>query len=263
MPLARITQVLKDRQKKPAMADASYWDERARSRSGFARSVWHSESFSMAWDERQQALLRDTLESLFERVEGLAVADVGCGTGRITRFLARSGAKATGFDFSPATVEAAQAETRAAGLTADFVVADATTGALPVADGTFDASLAIGCLAVACRDLDALERALSAMAHATKHGGAVVLLEPVHTSRFLGRVLRASVDDWISAGERTGLRLVSQRGMGFLPARLAFSSLDLPGWLVGPTFTACETALDAIPALEPASDYRLIVFRKP
>ncbi len=259
--LRQLAQVLRDRKQKPAMASADYWDDRAKSRSGFARSVWHSQSFSEVWDERQQAILRDALVALDGGLRGRKVADVGCGTGRITRFLAREGAAATGFDFSPETVKVADDETRAAGLDASFVVADATSGALPVADGVFDLSLAVGCLAVACRDLDALERSLGAMRAATRGGGAVVLLEPIHHGRFFGRVLREPVEGWVSAARRAGLRLVDRRGMGLLPVRAALSSVEAPPWLVRPLFDAGEGVLDASAWLEPLADYRLLSFR--
>ncbi len=260
--LSRVTEILRDRGRKPEMATASYWDERAKARRGFARSVWHSESFSVAWDARQQALLREALETtLAGALRGKTIADVGCGTGRITRFFAREGALATGFDFSPSTVEAAAEETRAAGLTASFVVADAT--GLPAPEGSFDAAVAVGCLAVACRTLDALEEALANMRRIVRPRGAVVLLEPIHASRFVGRVLRAPVEDWESAAERVGLRRVSRRGMGFLPTRLALSGAEAPSWLVRPLFDATEALLDRVPPLEAASDYRLLAFRKP
>lgn len=244
------------------MADASYWDDRAKTRTGFARSVWHSESFSRVWDARQQDLLKQTLIRELSGVRGKKLADIGCGTGRITRFLAAEGALATGFDFSPATIDAAREEARAAGVGADFVVADVTSGKLPVEDETFDAALAVGCLAVACRDLASLELSLAAMARITKRDGRVILLEPIHATKALGRVLRAPVSAWVLAAERAGLTLADHKGMGFVPARLAFSSVDLPAWVVEPAFAFGEIALDAISALERTADYRLLVFRR-
>lgn len=262
MPIRRLLEVFRDRRHRASMADAAYWDDRAKTRSGFARSVWHSESFSRVWDERQQDLLKRTLARELGGMDGKALADIGCGTGRITRFLAREGAIATGFDFSPATVEAAREETIEAGMTADFVVADVTSGQLPADDESFDGALAIGCLAVACRDLTSLELALSAMARVTKKNGRVVLLEPIHATKFLGRVLRAPVSSWVLAAERAGLVLEAAKGMGFVPARLALSSVDLPPWVVEPAFAFGEIAIDAVPALEAAADYRLLVFRR-
>lgn len=257
MLLDRIFQVLDDRSRKQAMASADYWDERAKTRSGFARSVWHSETFSQAWDSRQQQLLREALGP----VAGLRVADVGCGTGRISRFLAREGATVTGFDFSPTTVEAARAEAEGIkGLS--FEVADATSGSLPVAPGTFDIALAVGCLAVACRDRASLGRALSAMAQSTREGGHVALLEPIHDGRLVGRVLREPLEVWVDEADKAGLTIVDRRGMGFLPARLLFSSLDAPSWIVDPLFDAGEKLLDSARPLEATADYRLLIFRK-
>jgi SAM-dependent methyltransferase len=260
--MSRLVQVLRDRRKKQSMTEASYWDERARSRSGFARSVWHSETFSQAWDERQQDILRDTLRSALGTLRDKRIADVGCGTGRITRFLAREGAHAIGIDFSPETVRAAAEESRAQGLSPTFLVGDATTGSLPVEDGSCDAALTVGCLAVACRDLAALEQSFRALAKAVLPGAPVLILEPIHTTRFLGRVLRASLSEWLATADRAGLTPVGDRGMGFVPARLALSSFDLPAWVVRPTFASGELLLDSLPALDRASDYRLLSLRR-
>lgn len=241
------------------MADAAYWDERARTRSGFARSVWHAEAFSLAWDRRQRALLREAAGPF----RGLRVADVGCGTGRISQFLAEEGARVVGYDFSPATVEAARGESARPPEELSFEVADVTSGALPCEPGAFDLTMTVGCLAVACRDLPALWSCLGAMARATRPGGRVVLLEPIHRTRLVGRVLRASEGDWIREAEAAGLRFESSRGMGLLPVRLLFSSLDAPSWLVDPTFALGEHLLDAAPPLRPSADYRLLIFRRP
>jgi SAM-dependent methyltransferase len=262
MPLQRIVQVLRDRRRKSAMTDASYWDERARSRAGFARSVWHSENFSIVWDARQQELLREELGAVLGKLDGKRIADVGCGTGRITRFLAREGASAVGFDFSPATVDAARTETRDMGLEATFEVADVVSGVLPGDEGSFDAALTVGCLAVACPDMAALDRAMQGIAKLVRRGGPVLLLEPIHTTKFLGRVLREPLSAWVASGERAGLRLDNVRPMGLVATRLAFSSLDLPSWIVDGVFDAGERALDRFEPLARAADYRLVRFSR-
>lgn len=254
----RIVQVLQDRNHKREMADVRYWDQRAQTRTGFARSVWHAEAFSRAWDRRQQGLLRQSLGPF----RGLRVADVGCGTGRMSRFLAGEGADVTGYDFSSATIEAARDEGVEVGALS-FEVADVTSGKLPCEENTFDLTLTVGCLAVACRDLPALWVCLGAMARATKPGGRVALLEPIHKDRIVGRVLRATPVDWIREAQAVGLTLESSQGMGMLPIRLLFSSLDAPSWLVDPAFQLGETLLDVAPLLEPIADYRLLIFRRP
>lgn len=231
-------------------------------RSGYARSVWHSESFSAAWDSKQQELLHESLVAVLDSLPTRKIADIGCGTGRISRFLAQKGADVVGYDFSPATVAAAEKETRQQHLSARFVVADVSTGELPAAASSFDAAITVGCLAVACPTLEALDRALRAMARVVRPGGAVQLLEPIHTTRFFGRLLRAPLSSWIASAERAGLRLEGIQAMGFLPVRLALSSLDLPTNIVEPVFSLGERALHAAPFLERAADYRLLRFRR-
>lgn len=113
---------------------------------------------------------------------------------------------------------------------------------------------------MACKDLASLEQALRELARLTKKSGAIVLLEPIHSSRLLGRVLRASVADWLQAADRAGLQLVARRGMGFIPIRLAMSSFDLPRWMVKPVFRAGENALESLP-LQRLADYSLLGFR--
>jgi 2-polyprenyl-3-methyl-5-hydroxy-6-metoxy-1,4-benzoquinol methylase len=263
MALGRLIQVLRDRRHKAEMADASYWDARATSRSGYARSVWHSETFSEAWDERQRELLGRSLATAIGGLAGKRIADIGCGTGRISRHLASVGAKVTGYDFSPATVEAAEREARESGLSASFVVADVSAGQLPGDEGSFDAAISVGCLAVACRDEAALSAALGAMARLVRPGGAVQLLEPIHTTRLLGRLLRLPLEAWVETAARAGLRFESVEGMGFWPVRLALASFDLPAWVVRPVFFAGERTLGALPALDRVgADYRLLRLRR-
>lgn len=55
---------------------------------------------------------------------GLSVAELGCGTGWLARFLARHGADVHGFDVSPGMIEIARAQSRAEGVRCAFEIAD-------------------------------------------------------------------------------------------------------------------------------------------
>jgi malonyl-CoA O-methyltransferase len=68
-------------------------------------------------------------------VAGLAVLDLGCGTGRHAVWLANGGATVTGLDFSEGMMEKARAKPGARGVR--FVVHDLDER-LPFADGAFD-----------------------------------------------------------------------------------------------------------------------------
>lgn len=66
---------------------------------------------------------------------GERLLDLGCGTGSFALDAARRGARVTGVDQAPAMVAASRAKARAAGIAADFRVADA--GALPCPSRSF------------------------------------------------------------------------------------------------------------------------------
>lgn len=261
MILDRVQEVIRDRRHRARMSEASYWDTRVRTRAGHARSVWHSQAFSDVWNVRQMAVLDHALAETMGPIEARRVLDVGCGTGRITRELARRGAQAVGVDFSEAAILAAREEGCDPGCSIDYHVGNVAAPPIPFEDASFDAVVAVGCLAVACRDVFELETALGEMARVAKQDAPVILLEPIHSSRLLGRVLKASVSEWIGAASRAGLRSTIRRGMGFVPARLALSSFDLPTWFVSPLFRAGEAALETLP-LPRMADYTLLSFER-
>ena len=254
-----IWQLVKERRTRDALYhDADYWDARAFSRDGLARSIWPSNTFNALWDERQRELLVRTLGDL----SGRRVVDVGCGTGRMTRYFSSSGAReVVGVDFSPSTVEAARRETPANLSGVRYVVGDVVAGLDDVGPGAFDDAIVLGCLSVACRDLPSLERAMKNVARLVRKGGRVLILEPIHRSPLLRRVLDLGLEDWIGVANRAGLTLLQGDRMGFVPVRLVMSVRDLPRAIVEPIFRAGERALDAWPFLSPLSDYKLLLFR--
>ena len=80
-----------------------------------------------------------------------AVLDVGCGAGAETIFLAHLGFRSIGIDTSAEAIEIAIGRAEAAGVAAEFHVADATD--LPLADGSVDFAMDRGCFHVIDRDL--------------------------------------------------------------------------------------------------------------
>jgi SAM-dependent methyltransferase len=260
-----VRQLFKERATRDALYGAStYWDARASARRGMARSLWPSNAFNEVWDVRQRALLLRALGG----VEGRAVLDVGCGTGRIARFLAEDcGARqVVGVDFSSATVDAARLESGAlvtSGIIR-YAQADVVAGLDVLGAGVFDDAIVLGCLSVACRDRDALARAIANVARTVRPGGRVLLLEPIHRSPLLRRVLDLGLEEWIACANAAGLALDRADRMGFVPIRLFFSVRDLPSPVVAPIFRAGERLLDRAPWLAPLSDYKLLLFvRKP
>ncbi len=261
-----VWQLFRERQRRDALyGAASYWDSRASARRGMARSMWPSNTFNALWDARQREVVGRALGA----VAGRRVVDVGCGTGRLTRWLAEEqGARlVVGVDFSRATVEAARDESPAlvsSGLVrfeqADIVEGLGGLDSLGV--GSYDDAIVLGCFSVACRDHAALERAFGNVARIVRPGGRVLVLEPIHRSPLLRRILDLGLEEWIAAANRAGLALVQADRMGFVPCRLVLSVRDFPRFVVGPLFAAGERLLDAAPWLAPLSDYKLLSFTK-
>jgi SAM-dependent methyltransferase len=227
-----------------------------------ARSLWPSNVYNAVWDERQRTLLDRTLGD----VTGRRIADVGSGTGRVTRWLAedRGARQVVGIDFSQATVEAARDEAGAlvtSGLVR-FEQGDVVAGLDKLTPGTFDDAVVLGCLSVACANRASLERALSNIARLVRKGGRVLLLEPIHRSPLLRRVLNLGVEEWIACANAAGLALQETDRMGFVPVRLVLSVRDLPRPLVSLVFGAGERLLDAAPWLSPLADYKLLLFTR-
>jgi len=258
-----VWQLFKERRKRGELYGVpSYWDSRASARRGMARSLWPSNTYNALWDERQRTLLVRALGD----VTGRRVLDVGSGTGRVTRWLAeqRGARQVVGVDFSQATVEAARHESSAlvsSGLVR-FEQGDVVAGIDGVGLGSFDDAIVLGCFSVACRDRAALERAIANVARLVRKGGRLLLLEPIHRSPLLRRVLDLGVEEWIACANAAGLELVHGDRMGFVPVRLVFSVRDLPVPIVRPIFGAGEGLLDAAPWLSPLADYKLLLFQR-
>lgn len=254
-----IWQLFKERGSRDAIYHASdYWDARASAREGMARSLWPSNVFNEVWDVRQRELIIRMLGD----VRGRRVVDVGCGTGRMSRFFAAAGAReVVGVDFSPSTVVAAREETartEQASAPIRFAEGDVVAGLDHL--GTFDDAIVLGCFSVACRDEASLEKAMRNVAKIVRPGGRVLIMEPIHRSPLLKRVLHLGLEEWIAAANRAGLVLEGADRMGFVPVRFFFSVRDLPRAVVSPVFRAGEWLLDRAPYLSPLADYKMLLF---
>ncbi len=122
------------------------------------------------------AFIRDNIVRHFERdpaaplpFADLAIVDVGCGGGILTEPLARLGARVTGIDPSPTTVEVARAHAGQSGLDIDY--RDTTAEALHADGDAFDIVIAME-VVEHVNDMPAFIETCAAL---TKPGGLVFL----------------------------------------------------------------------------------------
>jgi demethylmenaquinone methyltransferase/2-methoxy-6-polyprenyl-1,4-benzoquinol methylase len=108
---------------------------------------------------------------------GRTVLDVACGTGTSSRYLAESGAKVTGCDFSPGML--AVARTRVPDV--EFLPGDALD--LPFESETFDAAT----ISFGLRNVADTHRALTEMRRVVRPGGRLAVCEYTHPPHWLAR----------------------------------------------------------------------------
>jgi 2-polyprenyl-3-methyl-5-hydroxy-6-metoxy-1,4-benzoquinol methylase len=253
-------ELIADRFAKRGLYDTpDYWNMKAAQYEGLARSNWPSN----AYNEELHALQMQTLERLLGDVTSCAVADVGCGTGRTSLHLARRGARVVGFDFSSGALEAARQDAERAGLAVTFELADVLTPPAQRHISQYDVVLSLGCLCLACSDASDLDRALAHLRALLRPGGRLLLLEPIHRSRLLTRILSSRVSDWIARCSAQGLQLRDRGCLLFVPVRYALAFRDLPSGVVAPVFRAGERLLASASWLEPLSDYKWLLFTAP
>ncbi len=149
-------------------------------------------------------------------VQGLTVADIGCGTGRHALAMVEAGAKVTAVDFSEGMLSKARAKPGAS--TVQFVRHDLATG-LPLVSRQFDR---VTCCLVLEHIVD-LEGLLGEMARICRVDGFVLISEPHPVMRLLGfqaqftdpatgRIIRPGsvthqVSDYVMAATRVGLHI--------------------------------------------------------
>jgi 2-polyprenyl-3-methyl-5-hydroxy-6-metoxy-1,4-benzoquinol methylase len=110
---------------------AKYWDEQAATFDDAPDHGLRDPAIRSAWMSLLIPLLPPT---------PARIADLGCGTGTLAALLGEAGYRVSGIDLASGRVERARAKALAAGVRADFEVADAMEPPWP--EGTFDVVLA-------------------------------------------------------------------------------------------------------------------------
>jgi ArsR family transcriptional regulator len=141
------------------------------------RSRGYFEAIAGDWERIRKSCFDDRLSSLaLEKLlpSGLVLADIGCGTGSLTRELARFAKKVIAVDLSPEMIRRAKLLSKEGEISnVEFRRGDA--GKLPLARGSVDAAFCVMVL----HFLENPERAVRELCRVTRPGGSIVLLDLV------------------------------------------------------------------------------------
>jgi 2-polyprenyl-3-methyl-5-hydroxy-6-metoxy-1,4-benzoquinol methylase len=220
--------------RKELYSTAAYWDSKAAAYDDDAVSWWPNNHLNTCYHAEQIALF----ESFLPDVRGRTILDLGCGTGRISRYLADRGAVVHGIDFSAKAV--AIAKQRSPGPNPSFE----TRSVFDLdAEQAYDNIAVFGVVTIACKDRRELLDVMRRIRRALKPKGALMMIEPVHRS-FLHRVLKMGLREFLGVVEEAGFRVVKTRQLHFWPARLSLAFLPWPrrftrlGYRVGQSIMA-------------------------
>lgn len=230
-----------------------FWNGKARDYRGTAVSMFVNQNLNTLLQNDQFRFFDQALGN----VTGQAILDIGCGTGRLSRHLARRGAHVTARDFAAEAVAIAKRESE--GLPIDYQVQSVFE---IQDDAAFDLIVVLGCLTVACQDSDQFRDVIGRAARALRPGGKLVIVEPFHAGR-LSRVLTLSPDAAQSVLENAGFAIEARTEMHFWPARLPLSYIEWPYVLTAPVYRVGEWILRALPSRLGLQDYTGFVARLP
>jgi 2-polyprenyl-3-methyl-5-hydroxy-6-metoxy-1,4-benzoquinol methylase len=203
-----------------------YWDKKAAEHAGDAVSMWPNNNLNYYYHREQMA----AMEKLLPDLRGLDALDFGCGTGRMSRYLAARGARVLGIDFSQKAIEIAteisHGSNPAFRLQSIYELQE---------KARFDLALTWASTTVACSNREDLLNVLTRVRKAIKPGGHVLLGEPVHKG-FLHRVLNMGASEYCAVMNEAGFKIMAVRHLHFWPMRLLLAFVSWPKFITAAGF---------------------------
>ena len=243
--LNKLREMWAQRRNREALySTAAYWDRKAETLQGKAVSMWPNNSLNALYEHEAESEIRRRLGD----VKGRRIIDIGCGTGRMSRWFAAQGAEVVGVDFSSGALAIARQESQGDNpsyqLGSIFELAD---------ENAFDIAFAWGVITTACRERSQVLDALTRIRRTLRPGGKMLLTEPIHKG-FLHRVLDMDIRTFLTIVREAGFDVKAVGPMHFWPARLLLSYVAWPAWITRPVYWIGHAGMQ-LPGLSRLGDY--------
>jgi SAM-dependent methyltransferase len=241
----RLFELIRQRNnRKDLYSSEAYWDSKAEKYDDTAVSMWPNQVLNELYEIEQ----KQVINKYFGDTYGLSLLDLGCGTGRFSRWFAKQGAVVNGVDFSARSLNIAKKISSGPNPSYQYgSVFDMYE------KSKYDRIFTWGVLTIACRDKNQLVDALIRIRLALKPGGCLLLTEPIH-SGFLHRVLDLNLNEFLDVMRKAGFHIKEVTPLHFWPARLVLAYAKLPAWLTSPIYFLGQ-AMMKIPRLSMLGDY--------
>lgn len=232
--MSRILKPLRSRRGREAIySRPEFWDGKAADYQDSAISMFVNRNLNTLVEREQFAFM----DLVLPDVAGKHILDVGAGTGRLSRHLARRGAMISSFDFAPAVVDIARR------LNGDLPIEAAVMSVFDLdAEAAYDHASVLGCLSAACATPAELADAAQRLHRAVRPGGRVAMIEPFHQG-FLHRVLDLPLDAVLEIFRTAGFTVTHRAELHFWPVRFLLSPIEWPRLITQPLHAAGEAIL--------------------
>jgi len=212
---------------------AEYWDAKATELEGDAVSMWSNNNLNRLYHIEHMKLV----ETFLTDIKGKKVLDVGCGTGFMSRYLAKRGAVVTALDFSAQTIKLAQQESN--GLDIDYKV----QSVFDINDSErYDLVFMWGCSAVAAKNRTELLKILSNLHRSLKPHGSALIIEPIHKG-FLHFVLNMNLREYCECLQQSKFEIKTIKQLHFWPGRLGLAYIKWPAFITTPLYNLGQLLL--------------------
>lgn len=223
-----IIQLIRNRARREEIySNPDYWNSRAKGIHSDSTTMWPNNCLNELYHDETIRIINCFLP---ESDEDISILDAGCGTGRLSYYLASRGAKVLGLDFSEKLIEIAKRNTNASNPT--FKVGSI----LEINDqDEYNLVVSWGTLCMACKNKEDVNTLFQRLHKAIIPGGAVLLLEPIHQG-FLHRVLNMSINDFTDIMMECGFKIESVIEMHYWPARVLLAFVPWPAFITKPIY---------------------------